>query len=198
MTEIIPIVIHAAELMFLLLFPVALWSTSAHMMHWMDTFAFFEVPGLSRLAFLSGFITGILLVLINHDPRFYDFEAVFNNGGPWDVSFIELFTVWLNPAHYSFEPLFYRIEALDLTDLVTLGALAAIAIAGAVVFMAYKYFRPNIPQAMFSSLMSWLWGVGVVLYAVCASAWLLHMLNFWAVILAFFVYRYKLIKKAAH
>lgn len=195
--DLIPMLWRAAELAALVLIPLFIWSVGRKVLHAVDTIEYFAVPGLMRFSFLSGAITGLLLVVVSHDPSFYEFEAVFNAGGPWSVSFTELFTFWLDPARYSPHELWLRMRTLDTGDPVTVFALMAAGLAALVVAGSVRYFGFGAARALLESVLIWCWGVAMAVYVVCATTWTLHVLNFWALVLAFFLYRYFTLK-AAH
>ncbi|MGQ9368844.1 hypothetical protein [Azospirillum sp. A39] len=188
---------RVAELAALVMLPLFVWSMGRRVLHALDTIEYFAVPGMMRFSFLSGAITGLLLVVVNHDPSFYEFESVFHADGPWSVSFPELFTFWLDPGRYPPYELWLRVRGFDTGDPVTVLALLAAVLAGLVVVGCARYFGFGVLRAWLESAVIWCWGVTMAVYVVCATTWTLHVLNFWALVLAFFLYRYFTLK-AAH
>jgi hypothetical protein len=189
--EFLITLLRIAELAALIALPMWLRYTLSGLMRHHDGIGYFAVPGLARLSFFSGVIFGGTLIYVNHDPKFYYFDNVFAVGGPWDVSFIELFTVWLNPLRYSPLVLWEKVAPLDIHDTLTGFVLTSAGAAAAVVVAAIYYFRRQFFWALLKSAAVWLWSAGLVIYVACAGAWALNMLNFWAVVLAFLLVRHR-------
>lgn len=183
--------LRVAELTVLIALPFWLRLVGAEMMHRRDRIGYFQVPGLARLSFLSGALFGGVLLYVNHDGSLYNFDTVFARGGPWDMSFARFFVTWLNPVRYSPFTLYHRVEALDVHDTVTAFTLTSFGLAAAVVVFAIRYFRGRFHLALLPSLAVWLWSAALVIYLVCASAWALNVLNFWAVVLLFLLVRHR-------
>ncbi len=151
---------------------------------------YFAAPGLARISFVSGAIAGALLLYVNHQPGWYEFDTVFAASGPWAVPFLDLFVVWMNPALYPPGPLMDRVIPFRPDDPVAVLAAASAALALLVVALSVRFFRKGAPGAVFASALVWAWAAALSIYLVCAAAWALNMLNFWAVVIAFVVYRH--------
>ncbi|NYZ11834.1 hypothetical protein HL658_04675 [Azospirillum sp. RWY-5-1] len=189
---------RTAELGLLVMLPVIVLSLGERLIHAVDVIRYHEVPGLARFSVLSGLIAGALLLYANHEREWYEFDTVFDPDGPWAVPLPQLFTLWLNPLRYSPQPLLHHIAPLDYTDTATVLAGLSTGLAGLAVFGSVRYFGMKAPLAMLANIVIWLWGAGLAIYMVCAGAWALNMLNFWAVVIGFLVYRYYHLKAAAH
>lgn len=188
---------RAGELAALVLLPLFIWGMGRRVLHAIDTIEYFAVPGMMRFSFLSGAITGLLLLAVNHDPAYYDIDSVFHARGPWAVSFPELFSVWLDPARYPPRELWLRVRDLNTGDPVTVLALLAAGLAALVLVGCVRFFGTGAPRAWLESAVIWCWGAAMAVYVVCAATWTLHVLNFWVLVLAFVLYRYFNLK-AAH
>lgn len=182
--------LRAGEITLLVLLPVATLSLGERLIHAFDTVEFHAVPGLGRFAVLSGLIAGGLLVWENHDSAYYEFDVVFDPDGPWAVPFLDLFRIWLDPTRYSVLPLWDRVQAFDLDDPFTVLGLISAGLAALAILGTVRFFGLRAPRALLASVLVWAWGVALAVYVVCASAWALNVLNFWAVVLVFLIYRY--------
>lgn len=193
--DLILALVRTIQIVGLALLPAMVWALGGRLIHALDTIHYTAVPGLARFSGLSGLVAGSLLLFVNHPPGAYDFDAVFDPAGPWAVGFLDLFTVWLDPRRYSPEPLWERVAPFDTGDPVAVLAavsagLAALATLGAIRFFGLRAFR-----ALLANSLVWLWGAGVVVYAVCAVMWTLHVMNFWALVVGFFIYRHYHLKE---
>lgn len=180
------------ELGVLLMLPVAVLSVGEKLVHAVAPGEYRAVPGLSRFSVLSGLIAGGLLVYANHQGAWYEFDTVFDPQGPWAVPFTELFTVWLHPARYSPMPLWDAVSwaSFDITEPFDAFVAASVTLAGLALLGSVRFFGLAAPRAVIASALVWLWGAALAVYIVCAAAWALNMLNFWAIVLTFLVYRH--------
>ena len=194
--ELIPTLVRFVELVVLVQLPRLAWGGGRRLLRTIDTIGYFAVPGLMRFSLLSGVFTGLLLLFVNRDPAIYGFDAVFQPDGPWGVSFPELFTVWLDPSAYSPRELWLRVSDLDAGDPVTVVALLAAVLAGLVLEESVRCFGAGASRAILASALIWAGGVVGAVYVVCAAAWILHMMNVWAVVLLVFAYRYHAMRGA--
>lgn len=182
---------RAAELAAVAALPFWLRYTLSGLMRRHDGIGYFAVPGLARLSFMSGAVFGGTLLYVNHDPALYYFDTVFAIGGPWDLSLPDFFIVWLNPLRYSPMALWERVAALDVHDTLTAFVLTSAGFAVATVAASIHYFRGRFHRALLKSAVVWLWSAALAIYVVCAVAWGLNTLNFWAAVLAFLVVRHR-------
>lgn len=178
------------EIALLTMLPIFIMSMGERVIHAFDTVHYYEVPGLARYSVLSGVIAGALLVWVNHEPAYYDFDAVFSPRGPWAVPLPDLFRIWLDPTRYSLVPLWERVELLDLDDPITVLALISLTFAVLAILGSLRFFGLRAPRALLANLMVWAWGAGLSIYVICAGAWALNVLNFWTVVLGFLIYRH--------
>lgn len=180
---------RVVELLILLMLPAAVAYGGERLLHSIDTIGYHEVPGLARMSSLSGLVAGWLLLYFNFSGSLWEFDTLFARGGPWDVPFLDLFTLWLNPANLSVRPALDHLTIFDLDDNLFLTALVSIGLWAVAMIGAVRYFGLRAPLAWLSNALVWLWGVGLVFYVAMASSWALCMMNFWAVVLWFFTYR---------
>lgn len=178
--EAIPTLLRAAELLALLALPIYARSGGRRLLRAFDTVGYAEAPALGRFSFVSGVITGLLLVFLSRDPSIYAFDTVMQPRGPWAVPFYELFTVWLDPRAYSPAPLWGRLSTLDPADPAAVFAGLAVLLAALVAMGAVRRFPRSLPRVLTMSTFIWLTGAALAVYLVCAGAWAAHVLNFWA------------------
>lgn len=191
--QLLVILQRAIEIGVLFSLPMWLRYTLSGMMRHNDRIGYFAVPGLARLSFFSGVIFGGALLYVNHDPKYYYFDNVFAEGGPWDLSFFEFFIVWLNPLRYSPLTLWDRVSALNIHDTLTGFFITSVLFGVAAVAAAAVYFRRQFHIAMFNNFAVWLWSAALAIYVACAIAWTLNVMNFWAVVAAFMFIRHRAI-----
>lgn len=189
--EFLATLLRAAELAAVFAFPFWLRYTFSGLMRRYDGIGYFAVPGMARLSFFSGATFGGTLLYVNHDPTLYYFDTVFAIGGPWDLSLVDFVAVWLNPLRYSPAVLWERVAALDIHDTLTGFVLTSAGLALLIVAAAVRYFGRQFHWALLKSAAVWLWSAGLAIYVVCAAAWALNLLNFWAAVLAFLVVRHR-------
>ncbi|HYG87601.1 MAG TPA: hypothetical protein VD978_15185 [Azospirillum sp.] len=188
--EAVPTLVRSAELLALLMLPVYVWSAGRRLLRAFDTVGYAEAPALGRFSFASGAVTGFLLAFVSRDPSYYALETVLQPLGPWAVPFDELFTVWLDPRAYSPAPLWERLRALDPQDPVAaLTGLAAL-LAGLAAAGAVRSFPQHVARVLLMSALVWFAGAALAVYIVCASAWAVHILSFWALAVVILLVRW--------
>jgi hypothetical protein len=188
--EAVPTLMRSAELLALLLLPIYAWAGGRRLLRVLDSDGYAAVPGLARFSFVSGAVTGALLLAVCRDPSAYALDTVLTPLGPWGVPFDELFTVWLDPRAYAPAPLWQRVRGLDPQDPVTAFAVLAALLAALVVAGALRGFGRRAPRALLLSALVWLGGAVLAVYAVCAGAWAVHILSLWAVAVVILLVRW--------
>ena len=179
--EAVPTLLRSAELMGLLVLPLWAWAGGRRLLRALDGFGWAEEPGLGRFSFLSGAVIGALLLVVSRDPSLYTPATVLTPLGPWSVPIEELFTVWLDPRAYLPGALWQRVRGLDPQDPVTAFAVLAALLAGVVVAGALRGFGRRAPRALLLCALVWLGGAALAVYAACAAAWAVHILDAWTV-----------------
>ncbi len=180
----------ALEIPLLLALPFALWyrvSDAAHLHHPYGSWR----PALSTY---SGLALGACMVAASWRPGTFTFEAIFDAGGPWDLSlteFAQLLMQRLGDAPHDLVAVLLNDDP-HLNFGVVVMVVATLFAVDVGVTLASGVRGPMLLSFLLDVLMALL-AAGLLIHVVYSALWLLNRLNFWSIAVALLLlqeYRY--------
>jgi hypothetical protein len=169
------------------------------------------------LTHVGGLVVGLALLRFSPHAEVYDVDHIFGNPGPWSIDFFNFLMYRANPWAYPWEPLYSTVlsgpvewmRQIFATVIAAFGgvlpAKASIVLPLNVTVQSFKIVKPSIRRriavlAIFGRpdelargilfcLGAMLWTAYLVMYAINVLYWSLNSANFWALLIAAFVYQ---------
>src|SRR5262249_2174223 len=169
--------------------PIALGEIAWLVIRWLGPADFWRVPAFTGAAKLLGLIVGIVLLLSQYDPAFFDPHRLFTPDSPWNVSLWGFLGRRVNPLDYAIRPIVQWFSAEDSYELRLVSLLAMAALLIAVAAMPFYFWKRAVgPIALLSALLLAVVTAYLTVYFVCLALWTLYLLNFWSLALIIVVF----------
>jgi hypothetical protein len=153
---------------------------------------FFQVPILSILARLQGIIAGILVIQLDFDRQYFDIEQIFLSDGPWSLDLSQFLLERANLFVYDLSSIINLLVHTSNYEENILAILVAVILPFLILILSFFFWEfSKATQAIIASVMLVMLASWLTIYLISAALWLLHILNFWSLVLLVMYLRYR-------
>jgi hypothetical protein len=166
---------------------------------------------------LAGLVVGLTLLWFSPHAETYDVDRIFGRFGPWSIDFLTFLTDRANPWAYPWEAVYLVVLSAPARGLGQSITLVFAALGGVIpsrstgILLPDSTFPPlqtailsvrrcietvrlvqrliNLIRRVFFCVGAMLWSSYLIIYIVNVLYWSLNSMNFWALLLAAFIYQ---------